>query len=248
VQEFLMPVPRHHSEPDSPAQRITNLLARRGPSTVAQLVAALGVTTTAVRQQVNRLVAEGWLIRTRRRHGPGRPADVLELSSDARRTFGGQGGELSRLLLEEIAEIEGPERRRALLEAVGRRMAQDARRFVGDGSPAERLQRLAELLSREGVLAEAETGGRAARLAVYTCPYYGVATEHREVCDMERAAFSAVIGDAVSLERCVLDGHERCEFRRGGVGAEPGRVAPKWRKGSARAGKGNDKAAPGAAG
>ncbi len=217
-------VAHRQSGPDTPAQRIVNLIARRGAATVAELVAALGVTTTAVRQQVNRLVADGWLVRTQRRNGPGRPADVFALSDEARRTFGAQGDELSRLLLEEIAEMEGPDRRQVLLEAVGRRIAQNARRFVGDGSPEERLRRLAELLSREGVLAEAEGGERAVRLAVFTCPYHGVASEHREICDMERKAFSEVIGDAVALEHCVLDGHGCCEFTRRGpadAGAAP---------------------------
>ncbi|NLG44544.1 MAG: MarR family transcriptional regulator, partial [Phycisphaerae bacterium] len=102
-----MAVPFYDSESDSPALRIVNLLARRGPCTIAELVAALGVTTTAVRQQVNRLVARRWLIRTRRRQGPGRPADVFALSDDARRMLGGQAEELSRLLLEQIAEMPG---------------------------------------------------------------------------------------------------------------------------------------------
>lgn len=212
-----MAVPFYDSESDSPALRIVNLLARRGPCTIAELVAALGVTTTAVRQQVNRLVARRWLIRTRRRQGPGRPADVFALSDDARRMLGGQAEELSRLLLEQIAEMPGRGRRRALLQAVSNRMAQNAQQFVGDGPPGERLRRLADHLSREGVLAEAETGRGAQRLTVYTCPFYGVAVAHREVCDMERAAFSTLLGDALALERCVLDGHEHCEFRSRGA-------------------------------
>ena len=40
-----------------------NLLLRQGRMTIAQLVEATGVTTTAIRQQVDRLVSEGWLAR-----------------------------------------------------------------------------------------------------------------------------------------------------------------------------------------
>ena len=40
-----------------------NLLLRQSRMTIAQLVEATGVTTTAIRQQVDRLVSEGWLAR-----------------------------------------------------------------------------------------------------------------------------------------------------------------------------------------
>ncbi len=210
----------HMPEPRSPGQRIIKLLMRQGPMTISELVAALGVTTTAIRQQVNRLLAEGWLMRSQRRGGPGRPADVFAVAEEAKRLFGGQAEELSRLLLDEIERSDGPDKRRALLEAVGRRMAGSARPFVGQGHASDRFARLADLLSREGVLAEADRSGDELKLAVFTCPYHGVASGHREICEMEREAFSELLGDAVALDRCVLDGHPCCEFR-APAGREP---------------------------
>jgi predicted ArsR family transcriptional regulator len=180
--------------------------------TVADLVDNLGVTTTAVRQHVNRLLAEGWLVRTRRRGGQGRPADVFTTSEQAKRLFAGWSDEFSKLLIEEIAEVEGPVRSREILQAVGRRMAEQGRRFVGEGPPVERLRRLADLLSQEGVLAETNGSPDDLRLRVFACPYRGVAHEHREVCEMERETFSELVGGAVQRHQCMLDGHERCEF------------------------------------
>lgn len=194
------------------AQRVIDLLVRRGPHTMAQLVAELGVTTTAVRQQVNRLLANGWITRTQRSRGPGRPADVFAISEEARRRFGTNLGALSRLLIEEIVDAEGPARGRMLLRRVGRRMAESQRSAVGEGPPADRLQRLAELLTRDGMMVAAEQSGDDLKLTVFTCPFGGLATEHPEVCDVEREAFSALLGGSVQLRRCVQSGHAHCEF------------------------------------
>jgi DeoR family transcriptional regulator, suf operon transcriptional repressor len=200
------------TEPGSTGQRLIVAIARHGHLTIADLVDHLGVTTTAVRQQVNRLLADGWLVRDRRHGVPGRPADVFSLSEKTKRMFGGLNDELSKLLLEEIAHLEGPARSRTILRSVGRRMAEHGRAFIGAGPPAERLQRLADLLSHEGVLAETRGPADNLRLTVFTCPYRGLASEHPEVCEMERETFSALLGGPVRRNQCVREGHERCEF------------------------------------
>jgi DeoR family transcriptional regulator, suf operon transcriptional repressor len=199
-------------ETGSAAERIIAAVTRGGQTTISDLVAALGVTTTAVRQQVNRLLADGWLVRSQRHGGMGRPADVFSVSEQAQRLFGERKGEFSRLLLEEMAQTIGAARRRAMLRNVGRRMAEQRRRFVGEGSPAQRLQSLAELLGREGVLAETSGPQGDLHLAVFTCPYHGLAAEHREICEMERQTFSDLVGGDVRRHQCVLDGHGCCEF------------------------------------
>lgn len=199
-------------EAGSAAERMIAAVTRRGQMTIAELVESLGVTTTAVRQQVNRLVAAGWLVRSQRRGGAGRPADVFSVSERGKRLFGEWKDEFSKLLLEEMARVEGPARRRKILRSVGRRMAEERRRFVGEGSPLERLRRLADLLNREGVLAESHGSPGEVHLTVFNCPYRGLAHEHREVCEMELETFSELVGGAVRRDQCVLDGHERCEF------------------------------------
>jgi len=205
-------LPDLHSEGGSTAEWIVAAASRRGQMTIADFVELLGVTTTAVRQQVNRLVAEGWLVRSQRHGGQGRPADVFSVSERVKRLFSEWRDEFSKLLLEELTEVEGPARSRMILQGVGRRMAEQRRRFVGGGSPVERLRRLAELLSREGVLAEADGSQGDVHLAVFTCPYRGLAQEHPEICEMELETFSELVGGKVRRRRCVLDGHERCEF------------------------------------
>lgn len=194
------------------ARQIVDMLMLRGPMTIAELVDSLGVTTTAVRQHVDRLVAEDWVVRAVRRGGPGRPAHVLSVSEKTRRVYGSHCDELSRMLVEEIVRTEGPGKARELLHRVSRRMAEQSRHAVGDGSPSQRVRNLARHLNGQGMLVETRGSEHGMRLAVYTCPYPDLAAEHREICEMERETVSELVGDNVRLSQCMYDGHQCCEF------------------------------------
>jgi len=182
--------------------------------TVAQLVAESGVTTTAVRQQVYRLLLEGLVVRTKRRQGPGRPADVISVSERGRQLFGGHSDELCRLLMEEISEREGPERAREILRGVSRRIARQTHPMIGSGPLRERLRKLAALWQEHGLLVDVDDdlSPSGLRLTVFTCPYPDLADGHREICEMERESVSELVGSRVTLDSCLLDGGRCCRF------------------------------------
>ncbi len=199
---------------DSRAGQIIALLARRGSLTIAELGAELGVTTTAVRQQVNRLLYEGWIERGRRHKGPGRPADVLSLSEQGRRLFAGDVGDFARLLLDELTRVEGPAKVHALLKRVFDRLnAELVGRLGTAGDATERVQRLAALLAERGTVADATATDDGVRLSVYTCPYHGLSDHHVELCELERETLSRLTGHEARLTQCLVSGHSRCEFQ-----------------------------------
>lgn len=201
-----------HPDPGSAARRIIEALARRGPLTIAELVSELGVTTTAVRQQVNRLLAQGWITCVQRRGGPGRPADVLSLSDQARQLFAPYADELARLVVNEVSAMDGPEHALELLRRVTTRIAERSRSAVGAGPIRQRIRRLAGALSEQGMLVESDGGEAGLRLTVYACPYSDLAAEHPQICELERETFSDLIGREVELEHCLLDGQNCCAF------------------------------------
>ncbi len=207
-----MRLPLNRVDSESPAGRVIETLMRRGPRTVSELVDELNVTRTAVRQQVDRLLADGWLVRTQRRSGPGRPADVFAVSQKTRRLYGGQLELLPKLILEELIAQDGPAKAWSVLRGVSRRIARDAREKVGTGSSADRFRRLLDWLRAEGVAAEPEPSVGSLQLEVRTCPYTGLADEHREICEMERETLSDLMGQPVEHTQCMLDGHASCQF------------------------------------
>ncbi len=196
---------------DSRARQVLDTIARHDAMTVRQLVAALGVTTTAVRQQVNRLVDDGWLLRRQQQGTTGRPADVFSLAPRARRLFGGRADELARTLVRTIVDELGPNEGRKLLRAVGHRLAEQTRDGLNDGPSDERLLQLAQRLQDEGDVVDADRQNGHLRLAVFTCPYGGQPDQHGEICELERQAFSEVVGQPVKLERRSAS-HPCCEF------------------------------------
>ena len=165
-----------------------------------------------MRQQVDRLVAEGWLDRARRHGKPGRPVDVFSLAGQSRGLFAQRTDEFVRALLDEVADTEGESKLRSVIAGVGRRLASRLRPRVGEGPAVERVRRLADLLHEDGALNDAIPSDRSVTLKIHTCPYHGLTGRRRLICEMEREMVSQLVGAETRLNRCMPDGHARCEL------------------------------------
>jgi predicted ArsR family transcriptional regulator len=209
MSESLMP----GEDRESRQQQILGLLAREGPMTIAQMAERLGLAKTSLRPQVERLRLQGWLHHERLRSGPGRPADVFSVSPQSRRHFARQSmDDFGRALLAEVAEAVPKQKLRSILASVGRRLVSLLRPMVGEGTPSDRLRRLSGLLSERGIQNEMERSGSATTLRVHTCPYAGLAGEHRDVCRMDRGMITELVGGEIRFHKCMLDGDSHCEF------------------------------------
>lgn len=198
--------------PTSASRKLLDILVRHGPMTVRQLTRALGVTATAVRQSISRLLTDGWIVRTQRRGPTGRPADVFAVSPRAARAYGTRPQDASKALVDAIMGELGLPAGRHVLRRAGRGLAARLRPRVGEGSPRERLRKLAECLSEDGDIAEAKPADGEIRLRVFNCPYGGRPDEHGEICEMERAAFSELVGQPLRLAVRHAERRPYCEF------------------------------------
>ena len=198
----------------SPAGQLLTALQRKGAATIKELEGALGVTTTAVRQQLTQLVAEGYVQqRVERNDARGRPKHVYSLTGDGRALFPRHYDEFTNGLLREILVSEGPEKVQHLLQRIGQRLAEQYAGQITADSPAARAAALTELLNARGIMAELIEGPDGIQVREYTCPYYDLAREHRAICDMEQDMMAHVIKQPVELVSCTLDGHHGCQFR-----------------------------------
>ena len=198
----------------SPAGHVLTALQRKGAATVKDLEDTLGVTTTAVRQQLTQLMADGYVEqRVERNDARGRPRHVYSLTTTGRSLFPHHYDEFTNGLLREILISEGPEKVQELLQRIGQRLAAQYAGQITVDAPAARAAALTELLNARGILAELVEGPDGIRVSEYTCPYYELAREHRAICDMEQDMMTHVIRQPVALVSCSLDGHHGCEFR-----------------------------------
>lgn len=199
--------------PGSPAGEVLIILQRKGAATIKELEEQLGVTATAVRQQIAGLLADGYIETRIERTGRGRPKHVYSLTAQGRALFPHHYDEFTNSLLHEILVSEGPEKVQELLGRLGRRMAEQYERQLSGVAPAERPARLTELLNAKGILAEIKFEPDGVVVHEYTCPYYELARENRAICDMEEEMLAYAVKQPVALVTCTLDGHHGCRFR-----------------------------------
>jgi predicted ArsR family transcriptional regulator len=192
----------------SPASIILRHIQRHGKTTIKELEDVLGVSTTAVREHLAHLQANGLVSTSTMRYGPGRPRLIYTLTNKAQNLFPKHYDLLIHLILQELAAEGGVEKVVALLERVGARLASEYADRVSSDDVEVRLDELRATLEDKGIPAEAQAAG----FHIHSCPYLDVAQEHGEVCLMEQQMFEQVLGEKIILEQTIRDGHHSCCF------------------------------------
>lgn len=183
----------------SPAGGVLSAMQRQGQVTVKDLEEALNVTATAVRQQLAALLAEGYISQGAENIGRGRPKHVYALTAKGRALFPQHYDEFTNSLLREILVSEGPTKVQELLGRMSQRMASQYERELAGLPDEQRAEKLVELLNAKGILAEVEIQEDSIIVREYTCPYYKLAHEYRDICDMEEKMIAHVMERPVEL-------------------------------------------------
>jgi predicted ArsR family transcriptional regulator len=196
----------------TPAGRVLKSIQVRGKATIKDVASDLGVTASAVRLHLTQLQSRGAIRAEKVREGVGRPHYVYSVTPEAHNLFYKDYGDLAKLLLEEVAETQGPDALQRVLKRVSGRLADLYSDQVWGRELTDRVMAWAELLDERGVTVEIENRGDGYVLREYGCPYQNVAVENRAVCEMERQVMARLLESGVRLTQCVLDGHRGCQF------------------------------------
>ncbi len=193
-------------------QGILDTLKGGGKATVDQLAAALDLSPVTVRHHLGILKDRGLIHAETVRSGPGRPYYVYLLTEEAHEQFPKTYHILAERLLE---ELESNSDRRASAQL----MRQMADRIVSDqgGSEqsvplAQRVERLASVLSEEGFWAEWKPSGEGFVLIERECPYHYVAMRHPVVCTLDHCLIRDMSGMRVRRLAYRLDGDDVCSY------------------------------------
>ena len=199
---------------------LLDLLRRRGPMTVVEMAGCLGVTGTAVRNRLSRLLESGLVERRAEVKGRGRPRHAYQASVKAQKRLGQNYADLAVALWEEMmTTVEDRKLRRLLFTRLTDRLAEMYRCQVSGQEWEGRLVQLTNLLHDRGVEVEVARDGVGASpiLRQHSCPYYELAETDRAICALERKMFEKVLGRGLRLSQCRLDGDHSCDFQ-----AKPG--------------------------
>lgn len=205
----------------STRHRILRDISTLGPITVSALVARLGITETAVRRHLDKLLAEG-LIEARdvhERRGRGRPARSWVVSAAGHAELRADYDDLAEDAIRFLAERAGREAVRAFAE---QRAADLVSRVSADLPPdasvTERTDGLVRTLRREGYAAtvrpvagpDAPAALAGVQLCQGHCPVQHVAAEFPEFCDAETEAISDLLGVHVQRLATLAQGDHVC--------------------------------------
>jgi len=193
-------------------QVILDYLRRDGTARISDLVAETGVTATAVRQRIGRLMSDGLIERHTERHGRGRPNHRYVLTEKGERHAGDNFSDLAIVLWDEIRAVQDPGVRRGLLKRIAERFVERYRGRVYGETLGQRMASLVGLMEEKEVPFEVDESGDLPVLSALVCPYPDLAQLDRGVCTVEKLMLSEVLGESVRLSACRLDGAPCCTF------------------------------------
>ena len=192
---------------------ILRLLKQRGEARAEDMAQALGITPSAVRQQLALLVDTGWVAHRKVAGGPGRPRHVYHLAAAAEAFFPRTYPELTNELLSYV-EDEDPELlARVFSRRRDRRVEQALARF--EGRPFdERVAELARILDEDGYVADWERlDDGSFRVSEHNCAVLAVARRYGQTCASELEFLRRALPDA-RIERVahMMEGAHRCAY------------------------------------
>jgi predicted ArsR family transcriptional regulator len=198
------------------ADRILLQIKTRGPLRTSEVAGSLDLTPQGARQQLERLAADGLVAGRDERQGVGRPRRVWSLTALGEARFPDAHAQLTLELIAAAREEFGEDG----LDRLIARRERDSLRVYGAalaGAPGlrQRIERLAEVRSGEGYMAEAREDGAGWLLVENHCPVCAAAAICQGFCRSELDTFRRILGPGCKVERIdhILAGARRCAYR-----------------------------------
>ena len=197
-------------------RRIVMMLKTEGPLDAATLAERIGVSAMAIRQHLYILQDEKMVTAKEHPVPLGRPAKHWELTRKADRLFPDAYAELSVSLIDSLNDAFGTDGLQKILECrtAHQRASYSAR--ISSTMPLRRkLQKLAEIRTDEGYMAEVHSAGAGQYFFIENhCPICAAASSCTGLCANELALFKSILGPAARVERVehILAGGRRCAY------------------------------------
>jgi predicted ArsR family transcriptional regulator len=189
-------------------------LLRANPSlSIGQLIEQMGVTATAVRQRLTRLMALGLVMRSPAIEGRGRPSHLYELTEKGQKAQPNNLGDLAVVLWQEVQLIADDQTRQRIILGAVQRLAEKYESEVHGSTAVERMKAIAQLFAERQIPLTFEDKDELPVIKVAGCPYPTLVQENREICDLEKRLLEKIIGQPVELCECTHDGDSCCSFK-----------------------------------
>ena len=194
--------------------RVVKLLVGQPPRSIGEIIDEVGVTRTAVTEQLNEMVAAGFVERTiGRLPGRGRPRHLYSATPAALvMLFANNQQLVVPAIWKAIDEIGGEDLVKKIVRFVSRRLAEHYRKRITASDPRKRIEQFAAILEREGGLFDLVNKNGQLTVTKRSCAFISMFDDQRNVCAIDLELMSAIAGCPVRLISCRHDGDPCCQF------------------------------------
>lgn len=201
---------------NSQQEILNQLLEHKSGATVEELTRAVGLSRTAVNQQLASLEADGFVAKATPRKTAGRPQHVYVLTEAGANRFPKQYSWFSKMLMETLRQSVGAEQVSQYMYDLGVKLsAALIPRLVGKNR-AERIDEIVRIMNENGFVArtfEAAAGDKLPRVECKNCVYHDLSKDYPEVCRFDIGFLSGLMGADIEHQSCMQRGGESCRFR-----------------------------------
>lgn len=191
------------------------LLKMRGPLTALEIAHELKITKEGVRQQLLKLVEEDLIHPQEESKGVGRPQKTFSLTSNGNAKFPDTHAELTLKLIN-IINAMGENALQTVIDVYEETGKKKYHEEIDTISNLEqKLQKLVEIRTREGYMAEYSKNDDGYLLVENHCPICAAATICQGFCSSELNTFRSVLGKDIIINRVshIIGGDRRCAYQ-----------------------------------
>jgi len=194
---------------------LTLLLETKGGLSADELAVRLTISRTAVHQHLNLLERDRYVEKRPRAPQGGRPGYAWTLSEKGIHLFPKQYSLFSDLLIRSLKEKLGSEALADLLRGLGNELAKEHVAQLQGKPLHEQVGHVAEIMRELGYQASTvpDSDGPLPLIDARNCVYHHLAREHREVCELDLALLSTLLGAPIEHIECMVRGGAACRFR-----------------------------------
>ena len=198
--------------------RIMDRLKTRGPQSVKILSKQLDMTTMGVRQHLADLEKKGLVVQTQQeRQTRGRPVHLWKLSKSGHNRFPDSHSQTTLELIDVIRSSLGEESLNQLIDSRSKKVEVNYRAELNAAAPGlqQQIERLAQLRSDEGYMAEVRLLPDGWMLIENHCPICRAATNCQQFCKSELEIFQRLFENNATVLRTdhLLEGARRCAYK-----------------------------------
>lgn len=195
-------------------REVVDMLMVHAPQEVNQLVERLGVTATAVRQRLGRLMSVGFVERSTVASGRGRPVHQYSLTESGRLSGGNNLADLAVALWQQVQQIPDAAIREGVVSGAIDRLVDKYSSEIKGESAADRMASISQLFGDRDLPVRFEQSDDGLPvISVGGCLYPGLSESGTKICELEQQVLERVIGDEVQLCTCQRQGDVCCSFQ-----------------------------------